>query len=655
MKRYFIYVLLVFSSVLHASVGDTISFKGVQYVVKTEDVSNNKYEVRIARYQSERIYVPDAVMSGLKTYYVTDAPQFFDSITCQQTHYSRIDYSQCAHLNALRWQATVEIDIDTLILPPDLQRWPTHAFYSADPSNPRKEVTDRDKLQKGIHRIFSSGQGNPNLPIEILHCGALQELNFSSYTATIEAAYDFRDCPFLEKCTMPNTLKGGLTFWGDIRLKYFNMPDSLELLGLFFGEGVPISHLRIGPGLKSLGAQSLNGWQYMDSISVDPANQWYCVVDGALFTRDTTTMIYYPYSRQASTYILPPQTKCIWGMTFAPIWLPEEYAEVNRHTLKSSAGSLRTLVINEGLEEIQSWGAFAKSSIRKVVNLENSHVWRISTTGFEASNIDTLIMPATLKELDCCALGEGQGWRAFAYMRSLRCIDFSRVDSLYFMGQSSMEGDINLDSLDMLHCSLLTRLRQSVCKGDSSLRYLALPRYIDTIGQEAFFGCVSLNKVVCPALTPIRLTPGMKVFEGVNTSACELVVPSRSVALYQQAPVWKDFRITSDGLYVIEGLPNDTIGGTVSGTGAFRQGEIATLTATLDEDYEFLGWTDGNNDNPRHITATQDTTVYAVFQLISGLTPATKDVPDNVHKRIIDGNVYIQKGEDMYSILGEKN
>ena len=217
-----------------------------------------------------------------------------------------------------------------------------------------------------------------------------------------------------------------------------------------------------------------------------------------------------------------------------------------------------------------------------------------------------------------------------------------------------MEGDINLDSLDMLHCSLLTRFRQSVCKGDSSLRYLALPRYIDTIGQEAFSGCVSLNKVVCPALTPIRLTPGMKVFEGVNTSACELVVPSRSVALYQQAPVWKDFRITSDGLYVIEGLPNDTIGGTVSGTGAFRQGEIATLTATPDEDYEFLGWSDGTSDNPRQITATQDTTVYAVFQLISGLRPTTKDVPDNVHKRIIDGNVYIQKGEDTYSILGDK-
>ncbi len=653
MKKISTFLLLALSSLVYASVGDTITTQGVQYVVKTEDTLTNKYEARVARYAASRIVVPDSVISGLRTYYVTEVPRFFDSITCQLTHYTKIDYSQCAHLNAINRQATVEIDIDTLILPPDLQRLSGIAFYSADPSRRQTALTDPDKLQKGIHRIFSSGQGSPNLAIQLLTCGALQEVDLSSYTAAIEAKYVITNCYFLEKCILPNTLKGGLTFCGDIRLKNFNMPDSLEIMDGFFGAGVPISHIHIGSKVKGIGPQTLYGWQYLDSISVDSANQWYCVVDGALFTRDTTLMIHYPYSRNANTYIMPPQTKCIWGITFAPMWLPEEYAKVNRHKLNSSAGSLRTLVVNEGLEEIQSWSAFARSSIRKVVNLENSHVWRISTSGFSRSNIDTLILPPTLKELDCCSLDESLGAQSFAFMRSLRCLDFSRADSLQIMRHSTMEGDINLDSIDLLHCSLLTELQSAVCKGDSGMRFVALPRYIKAIGQEAFSGCVSLTRIICPAFTPIRLTPGMKVFDGVNTSTCELIVPSKSVPLYQQAPVWKDFQISSNGLYTIEGLPSDSLGGMVSGTGAYLQGETATLTALPTEGYEFISWDDGNTDNPRQVLAAQDTTLVALFQLISGLTHTENDAIDPMQKTMKNGNIYIQRGEDLYTIHGE--
>lgn len=660
MKRYLTYILLAFSSVLYASVGDTITFKGVQYVVTADDAATNQHEVRIGRYLTERINVPAEVQLGLKSYAVTAVPRYFDSTTCALTHYQKIDYSRCEHLISLAWQATDETDIDTLILPPNVENWPTKAFFSVNPSEKRKgkPLLNPDKLQKGIHRIFSSGQGNPNLPIRIYSCGALQELDLSSYTVPIEADFEISGCPFLEKCILPNTLKRGDSsdglFGFCIRLKYFNMPDSLENIGVGFAFCVPISHCHLGPKVRDIGVQSLYGWQYMDSVSVDPANPWFCAVDGVLFSHDTTTLIHYPYSRRADTYILPEPTRVVMGMPFRIDYYPEEYARLWRHNLPPSAGSLKTLVVNEGLEEIRTWTGFYKSSIRKIRNLENSHLTYISATSFDGSNIDTLIMPATLKELDvvCDNCDRESGVRSIARMRHLKCLDFSRADSLSFMGKETMMGDINLDSLDLLHCSLLTRFRQSVCKGDSSLRYLALPRYIDTIGHEAFSGCVSLNKVICPAFKPIQLSPGMNVFEGVNTASCELIVPSRSVSLYQRAPVWKDFLITSDGLYTIEGLPSDTLGGIVTGTGAYRPGETAVLTATPAEGYEFVGWSDGVTDNTRQIVATQDTTIVAVFQLISGLQPAKNEKPSDVQKRIINGNLYIQKGQELYDILG---
>lgn len=663
MKKISTFLLLTFSSLVYASVGDTITCDGAQYVVKSEDSVSNIYEVKITNYLASRIVVPDSVVSSGNTYFVTDIPAYYDSVSCRLSHYTMIDYGRCRHLHTLNYQSTIYIDIDTLILPPDIHTIPSlSAFFSATAQNRKRPVTDPDKLQPGIHRIFSSGHGNPNLPLSFSMCGALQEVDLSSYTVPIEVGYDLSRCYFLERCILPDSYKNrplkreiGCLFGGDMRLTYFNMPDSIECIEANFATGVPVSLLYVGPKC-SIAMQGLYSWQYMDSVSVDPTNPTYCAVDGVLFSKDTTCLIHYPYSRDANVYILPPQTRLIGCIPFQTCLEPEEYAKVYRHQLKSSAGSLHTLVINDELEEIVTWDGFEHSSIRKIVNLENSNVRAIGWDGFNGSRIDSILLPASIK---CIGAYYNSNkylvWSLYclANMRNLRRVDFSRADSLEHLGPCTFLNDIIMDSLDLMHCSLLKVIREQTCMNDSGLRYVTLPRYIDTIKTEAFAGCVSLNKLVCPAFTPIRLTPGMKVFDGVNTSTCELIVPSKSVPLYLQAPVWKDFQISSNGLYTIEGLPSDSLGGMVSGTGAYLQGETATLTALPTEGYEFISWDDGNTDNPRQVLAAQDTTLVALFQLISGLTHTENDAIDPMQKTMKNGNIYIQRGEYLYTIHGE--
>lgn len=659
MKRIVTFILLVLTSMVYASVSDTISYGGVQYVVSAEDSASNTYEVKLTNYLASRIVLPDSVVHNNHAYYITGIPGRFDSKTCRLTHYSLIDYSQCAHITLLGNMCTRDIDIDTLILPPNLQKTRPNLFFAADSSG-QKPIADPDKMQPGIHRIFSSGNGNPNLSIIIHNSGALQEVDFSSYTVPIEEKYCFSHCYFLEKCILPNSYKNlklciSSLFTNDMRLTCFNMPDSLMYLEPYFAAGVPISHFHIGPILDSITLQALWGWEYMDSVSVDARNKTYCAVDGVLFSHDTTQLLHYPYSRNADTYILPRQTKCIYGMPFGIDYEREEYAKIFRHHLKLSAGSLRTLVINDDLESIRCWSGFSKSNIRKLVNLENSKVWFISADCFNGSRIDSVKLPATIKIIGGNMIDPTSivGF-SFKNMSYLRCVDFSRADSLHLLGSGTFENDIHLDSINLLHCALLTEIKESTCKADSGLRYAALPRYISKIGVEAFSGCVSLNKLICPAFTPIRITSEMKVFEGLNTSACELVVPRKSVPLYQQAQVWQDFQISSDGLYTIEGLSSDTLVGAVLGTGAYLQGEVATLKATAIDGYEFTEWSDGNTENPRQVAATQDTTLVAFFQLISGLMPTTNNPDKQVGKYIKDGKVYIRQGENSYSILGEK-
>ena len=60
-------------------------------------------------------------------------------------------------------------------------------------------------------------------------------------------------------------------------------------------------------------------------------------------------------------------------------------------------------------------------------------------------------------------------------------------------------------------------------------------------------------------------------------------------------------------------------GGTVTGAGIYDYGTIATLTATPNENYIFLCWSDGIASNPRHVTVTGNAHYKAIFHLNGSL------------------------------------
>ena len=61
----------------------------------------------------------------------------------------------------------------------------------------------------------------------------------------------------------------------------------------------------------------------------------------------------------------------------------------------------------------------------------------------------------------------------------------------------------------------------------------------------------------------------------------------------------------------------DTMQGEVIGAGTYLLGDTATLTVIPNEGYRFVGWTDGNADNPRTLVVTQDTTLTALFEVLT--------------------------------------
>ncbi len=83
----------------------------------------------------------------------------------------------------------------------------------------------------------------------------------------------------------------------------------------------------------------------------------------------------------------------------------------------------------------------------------------------------------------------------------------------------------------------------------------------------------------------------------------------------------RSFIVTQDTSFMAEFAKNQYLisveaeNGVVSGGGYYEYQSYAQLTATADEHYHFVKWSDGNTSNPRNISVTEDKTYTAIFTL----------------------------------------
>ena len=85
----------------------------------------------------------------------------------------------------------------------------------------------------------------------------------------------------------------------------------------------------------------------------------------------------------------------------------------------------------------------------------------------------------------------------------------------------------------------VTSIGDGAFSGCSGLTELTLPDSVASIGDGAFIYCSGLSKIT--SLAEIPPVCGSGVFDRVNKTNCELIVPEGSVAAYTRAEVWNEF------------------------------------------------------------------------------------------------------------------
>ncbi len=121
----------------------------------------------------------------------------------------------------------------------------------------------------------------------------------------------------------------------------------------------------------------------------------------------------------------------------------------------------------------------------------------------------------------------------------------------------------------------------------------------------------------------------------------------------------RSITVTGNATYIasFEAIPTYTITvlsgndefGTVSGSGTYPEGSVVTISATPAPRYVFVQWNDGNNENPRQITVTENATYIATFNRGNGIEDNI--IPEiSVFPNPTSSTLYVTSSETISSI-----
>jgi len=215
-------------------------------------------------------------------------------------------------------------------------------------------------------------------------------------------------------------------------------------------------------------------------------------------------------------------------------------------TIPASVTSVYGSTSFSGMTGLKTLNFYAKTvpqgcfSGLPIENLDLTGVETIAAYPFQyCTKLKTAVLSESLKTI---------GGSAFSYDSSL--ISITIPESVTSMGGSVFTSCTSLQSATILNSAI----GNNQFLNCTALKDVTLSNNVTTIGGGAFANCTALQTVTVGWATPLSVPTN--IFSGMNTKVATLYVPAGTKALYQAAPVWKDFGSIVEMDLVV---PNDTL------------------------------------------------------------------------------------------------
>lgn len=361
MKIRIIILILIsmFSNVTHAT---SKTFELDNFSYKVTNNIRNEIEVCKAPNNVKQITIPKTIIYEKSTYYITSIGEkaFFNnpeltSIILPNTLTSIKDlaFSGCTSLQ-------------NIILPNDISQIGAAAFQDCS-SLTSIQIPNNVKI---IEKATFNG------------CRKLTSIKLSN-NITIIKENAFRDCDSLITIILPNTIT---------TIEDFAFEDCSALTSIDIPENT-----------RSLSANTFRNCSSLISINVSQANLTYTSLDGVLFNKNLSEIIFYPNAKKGP-YMIPDGVKSIanrafWGNKFlTEIYLPKSIYNIGEAAFQFCE-SLHSINLPNTITIIES-ATFSNCRSLQSIIIPNG-VNQIMKNAFQdCKSLKSIILPASLKYIE---------------------------------------------------------------------------------------------------------------------------------------------------------------------------------------------------------------------------------------------------------------
>ncbi|WP_366944475.1 leucine-rich repeat protein [uncultured Barnesiella sp.] len=417
--------------------------------------------------------------------------------------------------------------------------------------------------------------------------------------------------------------------WG---LHSVTIGNSVKSIGLdAFSDCTSLHSVTIGKSVTNIGT-AFEGCTSLTSVIWNArACSDVASINNRLFEDSSNTITDFTFGDEVE---LIPDRLCAGLSRLTSITIPDSVKSIGESTFLGCTG-LTTVTLPESLTSIGNY-AFSGCTDLTAITLPES-LTRIGYTAFEGcTSLTSITIPISVKRIGYTAFMNCTGLTSVIW--NARNCSIENVSSYMFANDSGIT--------DFIFGDKVGRIPDKLCAGLSGLTSITIPDSVTSIGESAFWGCSGMSSVTigksvtsigesafagCNRLGSVTIhaeTPPEIWLNTFDDYGVSLYVPVGCKSKYQAAEYWRNFIDIQEmevARYTVEVYSSDETMGTVMGGGEYAEGTVATLAAVPASGYYFVAWSDGNTENPRQITVTEDVSLSAEFSDLARLTVRSID------------------------------